>query len=365
LQEISTTEIHRKTLEMKKAQDLLNPPNPSSQELFTLIEQSTEGLKKSYLIMTALEVKVFEHTATPKTPIELSKELDGYHSAMLQLFCEALVEIGLLTKTGDAYANSPLTSLYLSRSSPYYLEHVLENIKGNVNRWTQLQSIIKNGPIPHSRQDFFGDGWLMGIAEYARAGTVAKVLKIITSHLDSTGWRRLLDLGGGHGLYAIAFTALNPQLDAYIFDLPRMVPIARKYIEEYNAERVHILPGDFYKDSIGTNYDVVFSSFNQSCSDPKLIAIMVEALAPEGYLILRRFKDSSREGALKTLDWNLLGFEGKKIGSKSHSSDSVVDQKAYLQELKNAGLTVLGTYSLDAMSEITFAQKKQTLGSGV
>ena len=40
----------------------------------------------------------------------------------------------------------------------------------------------------------------------------------------------MIDLGGGHGLYAIALAALNPALEAYVFDLPLVIP---------TNERVH------------------------------------------------------------------------------------------------------------------------------
>ncbi len=342
---------------MKTPKDLLIPLVPSSNDFSTLMENSTEGLKKYYLIMTAWETGLFEHTITPKTAQTLAQELGNHHEAMIQMFCEALTEIGLLTKLNDTYTNSSLTSTYLCRNSPHYMEHTLQNTKANINRWTQLPTILKNGPITQNRQDFFGEGWLISIAEWAQTGSVANALNIITAHLDPKPWKRLLDLGGGHGLYAIAFTALNPQLEAYVFDLPRVAPLAKKYVKEYDATRVHILPGDFYKDSIGQNYDVIFSSFNQSCNDPALISKMVEALVPGGFVILRRFTDASREGALKTLDWNLLSFEGKKIGSKAHSSDAIVDQKTYLKQLGDAGLTILGAFPVDYMSEIIFARK--------
>jgi precorrin-6B methylase 2 len=328
------------------------------------MEQSAEGLKKSCLLMTAWEIGLFEHITAPKTSPVIAQELGGYHEAMVQLFCDALTEIGLLTKQNGAYLNSPITSTYLCRTSPNYLEHMLQNTKENINRWTQLPAILKNGPIPQNRQDFFNEKWLIGIAEWAEAGAVAKTLSIVSAHLDPKRWKRLLDLGGGHGLYAIAFTALNSQLEAYVFDLPRMVSVTQKYVKEYDAQRVHSLPGDFYKDSIGQDYDAIFSSYNQSCADPALISKLVQAVAPGGDVILRRFRDDSREGALKTLDWNLLGFEGKKIGSKSHSADTVVDQNTYLNQLENAGLTILGTFPVDKMSEITFARKPSAGGSG-
>jgi precorrin-6B methylase 2 len=348
---------------MKEPKTLLTSVTPSSQEFSALLENATSGFKKYQLIMAALETGLFEHTTTPKTSQAIAQELGNYHEAMLQMFCDALVELGLLTKQQNTYINSPLTSTYLCQNSPHYMEYTLKNRKTNISHWMQLNTVLKSGPLKRNRTDFFNEGWLTSIAEGAAAGSVADVLSIITAHLDPKNWKRLLDLGGGHGLYAIAFTALNPMLEAYVFDLPNVVPITSKYVAEYHAERVHILPGDFYKDDFGKDYDVIFSSFNQSCFDPTFIGKLVQAVVPGGYLILRRFKDSSREGAIQTLDWNLIGFEGRKIGSKAHSSDSVVDQKTYLAQLEKAGLTVVGTFSVDEISEVTFARKPLSNGS--
>ena len=207
------------------------------------------------------------------------------------------------------------------------------------------------------RDDLFGANWLRGIAEWAETGSVADVLNVVKSHVNVQHWMRLIDLGGGHGLYAIGFTALNPRLRAYVYDLPKVAPVTKEYIEEYGANRVQILSGDFIKDDIGKGYDAVFSSFNPSSSEPTMIQKIVDALAPGGDLILRRFKDSSREGALQRLDWNLQGFEGKKIGSRPHSSDHFVNKETYMEKLKASGLYVAGTFSVDDFSEITFARK--------
>jgi hypothetical protein len=166
-----------------------------------------------------------------------------------------------------------------------------------------------------------------------------------------------LTSAGGHGLYAIGFTALNPRLRAYVYDFLKVAPVTKEYIEEYGANRVQILSGDFTKDDIGKGYDAVFSSLNPSSSEPTMIRKIVDAMAPGGDLILRRFKDSSREGAIQRLDWNLQGFEGKKIGSRPHSSDHFVDRETYMEKLKASGLYVAGTFSVDDFSEITFARK--------
>jgi hypothetical protein len=341
---------------MKDVDNLLNPPFPNSKTFSKIVTKSLEGLQRYHLIMTAYESGLFDYTVIPKTHQEIAHQL-GYQEPMAQMFCDALTEIGLLTKKDDAYINSSLAHNYLNHSSPHCMTNTLENMKTNANRWTQLHTILKEGPITQNRQDFFTDRWLISIAEWAEAGSVFNAIKTVASYLNVNIWKRLLDIGGGHGLYSIAFTGINPELDAFVFDLPHMVPITCKYIGEYEAQRVHVISGDFYTDSIGQRYDAIFSSFNQSCSDPKLIPKLVNALNPNGDLVLRRFKDNSRENALKTLDWNLINFEGKKIGSKPHSSGKVIDRNEYVRRLEAVDLTILDIKPVDEMSEIIFARK--------
>jgi hypothetical protein len=349
---------------MKDPKTLLTPPSIRSKAFAALMENALQGLERFYLLTTAWDSNLFEHTVTPKTAHELAHALN-YHEAMTVMFCDALVEMGVLAKSGDAYVNTPLAQTYLTPSSEHYLTYTLHNMKRNADRWTQLPKLLKNGPIMQERTELFGENWLLSIAEWAQAGSVSDTINAVKPHVNWQNWRRLLDLGGGHGLYAIAFTALNPQLEAFIFDLPRVVSVTRKYVEEYNVQNVHILPGDFYHDSIGQDYDVVFSSFNQSCSDPTLIPKIVNAVKPGGDVVLRRFKDSDREGALKTLDWNLLAFEGKQLGSKAHSAGPIVEREAYLDKLKQAGLEVQEIVSVDAFSEIIFARKPTPNGSSM
>jgi precorrin-6B methylase 2 len=347
---------------MKDVNTLLNPPFPRSKVFSALLMKSLEGLKRYYLIMTAWENGLFDCTITPKTHQDIAKEL-GYQEIMTQMFCDALVELGLLIKTNGAYTNSQIASSYLSRDSSRCMVSTIQNMKANANRWTQLTTILKHGPITQDKEERFGDKWLISIAEWAAVGSVASAMKVIKANLKLHRWRRLLDIGGGHGLYAIAFTALNPRLEAFVFDLPKITPVTRKYVDTYNAERVHIIPGDFYKDDIDQDYDAIFSSFNHSCSDPALIPKLIQALKPGGDLILRRFKDASREGALKALDWNLVHFDGKKIGSKPHSSGAVVGREEYIRQLKAAGLTSIRVVSVDEMSEMIFARKPSDNGS--
>ena len=53
----------------------------------------------------------------------------------------------------------------------------------------------------------------------------------LVGHVKLSGRRALLDLGGAAGMYAIAFCKTNPDLSAWVFDLPSSQPLAQQAID--------------------------------------------------------------------------------------------------------------------------------------
>ena len=63
-------------------------------------------------------------------------------------------------------------------------------------------------------------------------------------HIDLAGCKRLLDIGGGHGLYSIFFTRKYPHLRACVLDLPQIIPVTNENIERLGArEKVSAVAG--------------------------------------------------------------------------------------------------------------------------
>lgn len=346
---------------IKNINNLIKPPSLNLKDFSKLLKNSTEGLQKHYLIIAGWESGIFEYTIAPKTFQEIAQKL-GYHEIMTKLFCEALVKIDLLTKKGTNYVNSSLTNNYLVKSSSLYMPKTLEFMKNNARLWAQLPAIIKNGPVTKDIKAEFGDGRLIRIAEKGEAGGVFKIIDLVKNHVNIQRWRKMIDVGGGHGLHAIAFADLNPKLEVFVFEQSHIVPITSKYIEAYKSERVHVISGDFYKESIGQGYDAIFSSINQTCSDPKFIRIFVDSLNPEGDLILRRFKENSDVNPLKILDWNLVCYEGRKIGRQPYScarATKPLPRDKYIKQMESSDLTLHAIASVDSISEIIFAKKSK------
>ncbi|MCW4023678.1 MAG: acetylserotonin O-methyltransferase [Candidatus Bathyarchaeota archaeon] len=343
---------------MKNINNLLSYPSPQSKIFTSTVGEPLKGLQRYYVIMTAWENGIFEYTVAPKTYQEIATQF-GYHEIMTQMFCDALSDIGLLSKKDDKYVNSSLTRVYLNHSSSRYMQNTLKDMKINAQIWSQLPTLLKYGPIVKEK-NMFSDGRILRIAEWSEAGSVCSVMDVVTKTLNINRWTRLLDVGGGHGLYSIAFAALNPQLDAFVFDQPIVTPLTREYINAYKAQKVHVISGDFNVDSIGQGYDAIFSSFNQTCNDPKFIPQFVDALNPDGDLIVRRHKDNPKGDAMQTLDWNIIHYKGTKLGRKPHSSDKIMRKDEYVSHLKVAGLEIIDCKPVDKMSEIIFVHKPST-----
>ncbi|MEM1436305.1 MAG: methyltransferase [Pseudomonadota bacterium] len=63
------------------------------------------------------------------------------------------------------------------------------------------------------------------VADYSRlmADSQSFIATQVLHVLDLGGYRQLVDLGGGHGVFAASALAANPQLAATVFDLPAVV----------------------------------------------------------------------------------------------------------------------------------------------
>lgn len=126
-------------------------------------------------------------------------------------------------------------------------------------------------------------------------GGLHSTLEIVSSLPEFVKATKLLDLGGGHGLYAIAFCQANPKLESVIFDLSAVIEVAREFIARYEMQDcVHTLAGDFSKDSWGNSYDIIFAS--DALYKPR------DLLLP----ILGKIKDTLNEGGLFiTKQWTI------------------------------------------------------------
>ena len=242
----------------------------------------------------AVKLDVFSHlSAGNLTATEISCLTGSDERGMAMLF-NALTALELLEKKGDTYRATPFASEYLSRKSDKYLGHIIMHHHHLMAGWSRLDEAVKSGgPVrassSHGDDETGRESFLMGMFNMASLSA-----PLIVPNIDLSDRRRLLDLGGGPGTYAIHFCRHNPELKAVIYDLPTTLHFAEQTVERFNlSDRITFIPGDIITDDIGSGYDAAWISQLLHSEGPGGAAIMlqkaVQALVPGGLLLIQEF----------------------------------------------------------------------------
>jgi len=209
-----------------------------------------------------------------------------------ELLLDALVALGLATKSGGRYTDSAAARACLAASSPTCGAAGLRHQAHLWRSWSALTEVVRTGRPPGREAERpVGEYHDFVRAMYDFAWDRAQLL---AKALDLAGARRMLDLGGGPGSYAIACCQLNPGLRAVVFDRPPALDVARDIVARHGAGgQVSLQAGDFLTDDIGTGYDLVLvSQILHSFDDAQCRAILgkaARALVPGGRVVVQEF----------------------------------------------------------------------------
>ena len=123
----------------------------------------------------------------------------------------------------------------------------------------------------------------------ALAGRAKNVAPVLAQRLP-LGRGTLLDVGGGTGIYSIAFLQKNPELRAIILDRPEVLKIAREFAESYGVtERMEFIEGDMFTAPMPPADFVLLSNILHDWDVPdcrRLIARARECLRSGGRLLI-------------------------------------------------------------------------------
>jgi len=269
------------------------------------------GFEKGQIFLIALKLDVFTQLKEPKTAETLSKNLET-HPEITRRFLDVLVALKLLSKREDLYSTATDVTPFLVEGEPCFAKYLKFSIEEQ-EVWMKLEQSLKDGPsnIPADKHEHKYDresiDW---IARGTMLGRLQATLKIVSKRPEFLNAKRLIDLGGGHGLFGIGFAQENPQLEVVVFDQPGVTDITQEYINEYGMQdRVKIMTGDYTKDDIGSNYDIAFEacSFGGNAGESKSFYQRVcNALNDNGLFITQTFTiNDDRTAPLSSLIWDL------------------------------------------------------------
>ncbi len=251
----------------------------------------------------------------------------------LEMLLNALTSMGLIEKEGDRFSATAFATEYLSRSSPRYLGYIIMHHHHLMAGWSRLDESVRNGApirgrVSHESDESERESFEMGMFNLAM-----QIAPRIVPSIDLLGRRRLLDLGGGPGSYAIQFCLANPGLMATVYDLPSTRRFAEKTIASFGlGDRITFREGDFISDDVPGGFDVAWLSHILHGEGPEGCAVTLKraaaALEPGGLLMVQEFiLDDSMDGPLFPALFSLNMLLGTPQG-RSYSQGQLEEMMA-------------------------------------
>ena len=261
---------------------------PHGQEILAQIRQ----FMASRTLLSACELDLFTVLdRNPASSSQLAGELNLDQRGLTRVL-DTLVTLDYLAKDPSGLYRPTDTGRLLSADHQQSVLPMARHLAHVRDNWHYLTETVRRGENPHHQHvtDLDPDEQEAFIGAMHVVGQ--ELSQDIAAEYDASFAHCLLDIGGGSGIYTIAFLRANPGLRAVIFDLDRVIPFSRKFVRSYGLEdRVTFVPGDFYEKELPTGCDLALLSAiihqNSQEENRELLTKIFKALEPGGRVLIR------------------------------------------------------------------------------
>jgi hypothetical protein len=322
--------------------DFLREPEEPPELFFSLVDDGMHGLIRFAALNAASTLHLFDHLEKGPVTLHEVSQATGIDEGRLFPLLGVLLTAGVIVGTEGKYRNSPLASTYLVSDSPYSQKgHIHKNALFLEKIWACLPKRLAGEPLKIAQTEFLSNFALPAMAENALTGRLQRTVAEIAAMPEFASAGKMVDLGGGHGLYAIALSAVNPGLEAYIFDLPHITVLAERYIRKYHAARVFTIPGDFFSDDIGNRYDLILSSSNPSGKSVVLLRKIADAMNEGGLFVNIQSDDGDRDDVYHALEWQLWTLDNEEKAKGHYTREQPFMTAEYREAMATAGFRII------------------------
>jgi ubiquinone/menaquinone biosynthesis C-methylase UbiE len=214
----------------------------------------------------------------------------GLDGRAATLILNACVAVGLLEKESDRFRNTAESALFLVPGSKADLSTALIYMRDVYPSWGRLATFGKTGEPVESPQLHLGDDEARTRNfVFSMHGKALATAQAVLAQLSLGGCKQLLDIGGGPGTYSVQLSRVYPDLHATVLDLPAVIQIAEKLIEQQGAaDRVKTLAGNYHTTPFPEGNDAVllFGMLHQESAEniQALLHKAYAAMVPGGLL---------------------------------------------------------------------------------
>lgn len=310
-------------------------PHMPAESLYESWEQVVRGYKQFCAMAAAVRLKIFDHLVELRQPMDLAVQLNA-DPKMITDLCDLLADMELLVRYEDGFLVSALSRTYLCRDSAWFQEEVIKNIFSGFGLWQQLDRICIEGPVQVDEADFFENNLIDSLASEILTGELQQTVAAVTRQPEFAAAHRMLDLGGGHGLYAMALTDQKQNLEAIVYDFNPVEKDFKRYKERFMANGVRFVAGNLFADDLGNGFDLVLFSYNPGGKNERILEKIHQCLNPGGLFVTKHALYREAETAKSTLldiEWQLTDFRGVAKGRNVYAFEQDLSEEAYMKRL--------------------------------
>jgi hypothetical protein len=208
-------------------------------------------------VYVAAKLELADHVADqPKTATELAK-LTGTHAPALSRILRALASVGVFAHDeADRFGPTPVSATLRSGVPGSIRAFVMSELGGeHFTAWSDVMHSVTTGEIA------FDHAFGQTIWEYYKqhpddakifnesmTGITKMVEAAVLTAYDFSPYKRIVDIGGGHGGLLAAILRANPSASGVLFDAPQVIDGAKPRLAEQGlAERCEVVAGNFFE----------------------------------------------------------------------------------------------------------------------
>jgi predicted O-methyltransferase YrrM len=292
-------------------------------------------------IMAGVRLGIFKAIARDAMAVEELAKALSLDVGCLELVMRVLVCAGYVNRKGDKYRLSVLARNTLLPDSPIRLSWFVEFNYLQWDAFNRLEDVLKTGKaLPFHDALENPENW----AIYQRA--MLELARLVARYVASLvpikkGARKMLDIGGSHGLFGATICRRHPPMRSEVLELPQALEHAKQLAREEGIDDVvSHRAGNALTDDLGRDYDAVF------------LGNLVQNFSPDVNLdLLRRVKSALTPGGTVVI-WEIkrpepnappeLGGDGYALFFRIGSTARCYAMSDYTDWLKSVGFTKIG-----------------------
>ncbi len=264
----------------------------------------------------------------PATAEEMAQRcnVDARGIEMILMGCVCL---GFLEKQDGKFRNTPLAETFLVEGSPRNQRGIVSMFKDWVLPWSRLEDAVKTGePVVEKQHDHGEEATRTYIMGMLHRGIPQA--QLLAEEVPMEGRKKMLDVGGGPGIFSIIMTQKNPGLKAAVLDLPQTLRVTRDIIKDWHAEdSVETIEGSYMDEGYGEGYDVVLTSSMISQEGPEIVKHILresfKAMESGGIILIQeQFLDDEKTGPMLPVQVGLNQLIHTPAG-RAYSAKEVAD----------------------------------------